>query len=89
MPKTNQPKKIGSLNDFTTTPQFDPDTDRITALEKRVSTLEMLLNDVMHQLDKPDHQPKTKRNEKPSEARKTTSLQKSKTPHQNLKRHPQ
>ena len=62
MPKTNQPKTIGSLNDFATTPQSDPDTDRIIALEKRVATIEMLLNDVMHQLDQPETQPKSKLN---------------------------
>lgn len=62
MPKTNQPRTLGNLNDFATTPQLDPDTDRITALEKRVATLEMLLNDVMHQLDQPDPHPKSKLN---------------------------
>ena len=32
------------------------------ALEQRVATLEGLLNNVMHQLDKPDTQPKSKLN---------------------------
>ena len=75
MPKTNQPKTIGNLNDFATTPQSDPDTDRITALEKRVETLEMLVNDMMHQLDKSDTQPKSKLN-----GNGKPKVQKSKTP---------
>ena len=36
------------------------DTHRITALENRIATLEMLINDVMHAIDKPDTQPKSK-----------------------------
>ena len=85
MPKTNQSKTLGNLNDFTTTPQFDPDTDRITALEKRVATLEHLLNDIMHQLDKPDTQPKSKLNRKPKGNREPRG-QKSKTPTPNPKK---
>ena len=73
MTKTKQSKSLGSLQNFATTPQFESDTERITALEKRVATLELLLNDVMHQLDKPDRQPKAKTNGKPK-------AQKSKTP---------
>lgn len=37
-----------------------PETDRITALEKRLTTVELLLNDVMHQLDKPSNKPPRK-----------------------------
>ena len=64
MPKHNQTKSLGSLTNFQSAPPPPPETetDRITALEKRVSTLEGLLNDVMHQLDKPNTQPKSKRN---------------------------
>ena len=66
MPKHNQSATLGSMSDFvTTTPAHEPDTDRITALEKRVATLELLLNDVMHQLDKPNTQPKSKVNGNP------------------------
>ena len=62
MPKTTQSKSLGSLENFATTPHFESDTERITALEQRVATLEGLLNDVMHQLDKPNTQPKSKLN---------------------------
>ena len=79
MPKTKQSKSLGSLDNFATTPHFEPDADRITALEKRVATLELLLNDVMHQLDKPDTQPKSKQNGKPKENGKPKA-QKSKPP---------
>ena len=62
MPKTTQSKTLGSLENFAASPPPETETDRITSLEKRVSTLEGLLNDVMHQLDKPNTQPKSKRN---------------------------
>ena len=79
MPKTNQSKSLGSLSNFTSTPQLDPDPDRITALEKRVATLELLLNDVMHQLDQPETQLKSKLNGKPKGNGKPKA-QKSKPP---------
>ena len=65
MPKTTQSKTLGSLENFAASPPPETETDRITSLEKRVSTLEGLLNDVMHQLDKPNTQPKSKMNGKP------------------------
>ena len=65
MPKTTQSKTLGSLENFASSPPPETETDRITSLEKRVSTLEGLLNDVMHQLDKPNTQPKSKMNGKP------------------------
>ena len=51
-------RSIGTLADVAGSRATDPDepqneSQRITALEKRVSTLELLLNDVMHQLDAP------------------------------------
>ena len=79
MPKNTQSKSLGSLQDFATTPHFESDAERITALEKRVTTLELLLNDVMHQIDKPDQQPKSKMNGKPKGNGKT-NVQRSKTP---------
>ena len=73
MPKHNQTKSLGSLTNFQSAPPPPPETetDRITALEKRVSTLEGLLNDVMHQLDKPNTQPKSKMNGKPKDTQKS------------------
>ena len=55
MPKHNQSARIGDVTDFvsTPTPPDQTDTERIGTLEQRVATLEMLLNDVMLQLDKP------------------------------------
>ena len=52
MPKHNQSARLGDLTDFAAVPDSDPDA-RITALERRVATLESLLNDVMQQLDQP------------------------------------
>ena len=51
-------RSIGRLADVVGSRRTDPDApqterERITALEKRVATLELLLNDVMHQLDHP------------------------------------
>ena len=74
MTKT-QSKSLGSLDNFATTPHFESDAERITALEQGVATLEGLLNDVMHQLDKPDTQPKSKLN-----GNGKPKVQKSKTP---------
>lgn len=93
MPKNKQSKSLGSLENFATrtdthietgprpseTPHFESEADRITALEKRVATLELLLNDVMHQLDTPDTQPKSKVNGKPKGNGKPKA-QKSKPP---------
>lgn len=58
MPKQ---RSLGTLSDLVTTPETPPETPeshRISELEKRVATLEMLLNDVMHQLDRPQNTPK-------------------------------
>ena len=79
MTKTKQSRSLGSLQNFATTPQFESDTERITALEQRVATLEGLLNDVMHQLDEPDTQPKSKLNGKPK-GNGNPKVQKSKPP---------
>ena len=78
MPKTTQSRSLGSLENFATTPHFESDEERITALEKRVATLEGLLNDVMHQIDKPDTQPKSKPNGngKPNKNRKQAKAEK-------------
>ena len=51
-------RSVGTLADVAGRRRTDPDapateSERITALEKRVATLELLLNDVMHQLDNP------------------------------------
>ena len=51
-------RSIGTLADVAGNRSTDPDApqterQRIAALEKRVSTLELLLNDVMHHLDNP------------------------------------
>ena len=68
MPKHNQTARLGDLTDFAASPPaLDPDT-RITVLERRVATLEGLLNDVMQQLDRPfREQPRT--NGKPKQAK--------------------
>ena len=64
MPKHKQSANLGPITDFVTAPSPVSESERITALEKRVSTLEGLLNDLMHQLDKPNTQPKSKMNGK-------------------------
>lgn len=81
MTKHRQPKSLDSLDSFLSrdTPVPASESQRITALERRVATLEGLLNDVMHQLDKPDSQPKSKMNGKPKGNGKPKA-QKSKTP---------
>ena len=58
MPKTKESAALGHLSDFTSAPQQETDTARITALERRVATLEGLLSDVMVELDKAHSQPK-------------------------------
>ena len=67
MSKHNQTKSLGSLTDFQSAPQPTPETtdERIDRLERRILQVETLLNDVMHQLDKPNTQPKSKMNGKP------------------------
>ena len=74
MPKHNQSATIGPITDFVSPPSPVPESERITALENRVSTLETLLNDVMHQLDKPNTQPKSKMNGKPKDTQKSKPL---------------
>lgn len=75
MAKQTQSKSLGSLNDFIST-EPEPENDRYTALEKRVSTLELLLNDVMHQLDQPQNEPRTKQKSTPPERNKDTGSKK-------------
>ena len=55
MPKHNQTKSLGSLTDLQSAPQPIPETtdERIDRLERRLSQVESLLNDVTQQLDKP------------------------------------
>ena len=67
MAKHNQRNTLGSLTDFQSAPQPTPETtdERIDRLERRILQVETLLNDVMHQLDKPNTQPKSKMNGKP------------------------
>ena len=67
MSKHNQTKSLGSLTDFQSAPQPTPETtdERIDRLERRILQVETRLNDVMHQLDKPHTQPKSKMNGKP------------------------
>ena len=55
--KTKQSKALGKLTDFTVPPTPD---ERITALEKRVATLEGLLAETMIALDGVNSQPREK-----------------------------
>ena len=55
--KTKQSASLGKLTDFTVPPTPD---ERITALEKRVATLEGLVNDILQQLDRVSTQPREK-----------------------------
>ena len=72
MAKHNQTKTLGSLTDFQTPPPPPvPVDERIDKLERRVLQVEALLNDVMHQLDKPNTQPKSKMNGKPKDTQKS------------------
>ena len=67
MAKHNQRNTLGSLTNFQSAPEPTPETtdERIHRLERRILQVETLLNDVMHQLDKPNTQPKSKMNGKP------------------------
>ena len=73
MPKHKQTDSLGKLTNYTTSPEQPPISAEaeIEALKKRVATLELLLNDVMHQLDKPTKQaPKRKQTQqKPPKAK--------------------
>ena len=55
MGKHNQSRSLGSITDFQTTPDIQPDPAdmRINQLERRIIQVESLLNNVMQQLDKP------------------------------------
>lgn len=54
MSKHKQSARLGDLSHFASGPNLEmSDTDRIQTLERRVHQLELLLNDVMHQLDNP------------------------------------
>ena len=64
--KTKQSKALGHLNDFTVPPTPD---DRISALEKRVATLEALLAETMIALDGVNSQPRAKVKTSPSNAK--------------------
>ena len=68
MTKHNQTKSLGPLTNFQSAPEPKPETtdERIDRLERRLLQVETLLNDVMHQLDTPGTQPKSKINGKPS-----------------------
>ena len=82
MPKQTQSKSLGTVQDFTSTPEPDPETDKLEALEKRITTLEVLLNDIMHQLDQPKQHRRAKTQKTPSNQKglisKLTSTQKEK-----------
>ena len=67
MAKHNQTKSLGPLTDFQSAPEPTPETtdERLDRLERKLLQVETLLNDVMHQLDKPHTQSKSKMNEKP------------------------
>ena len=73
MAKHNQRNTLGSLTDFQSAPQPIPETtdERFDNLERRLLQVETLLNDVMHQLDKPHTQPKSKMNGKPKDTQKS------------------
>ena len=68
-------RSLGTLADVAGSRRTDPDapateSERITALEKRVATLEGLLNNVMHQLDTPQKtQTKTSASTPPRETK--------------------
>ena len=79
MPKQTQSKSLGNVKDFVSRDP-EPDTDRITSLEKRVSTLELLLNDVMHQLDQPVNKPSQKKPVEKKRPRKPSVKQDSPKP---------
>lgn len=66
MSKHKQSASLGDLRNYIE-PQKQSPEERIDTLERRVKTLEMLLNDVMMQLDKPYQSKKTnaKSNGKP------------------------
>ena len=56
MSKHKQSASLGNLNNYALhTPMPEPDNvyERVEKLERRVATLEGLLNDVMHQIDNP------------------------------------
>ena len=83
MTKHRQSKSLGNIETYITpeTESESPrvllsDVERIEVLERRVRTLEVLLNDVMLQLDKPfkDEQTPAKAKEKPDEATQLKSL---------------
>ena len=73
MAKHNQRNTLGSLTNFQSAPEPTPETtdERIHRLERRILQVETLLNDVMHQLDKPHTQSKSKMNEKPKDTQKS------------------
>ena len=73
MAKHNQTKSLGSLTDFQSAPQPIPETtdDRIDRLERRLSQVESLLNDIMQVLDKPYQQNKHTQNGKPQATQKS------------------
>ena len=88
MPKHNQSARLGDLTDFAAVPPSDPDA-RTTALERRVTTLEALLNDVMQQLDRPFRDQHSKQNGTPKQAKTeahtteaSSITRRSATPHQ-------
>ena len=85
MTKHNQTKSLGPLTNFQSAPEPKPETtdERIDRLERRLLQVETLLNDVMHQLDTPGTQPKSKINGRsPSQAKPKTVKLKQVTPKQ-------
>ena len=76
-------RSIGTLSDVAGNRATDPDApqterQRIEALEKRVTTLELLLNDVMHHLDTPKKTETKTSASTPQRKTKTTPKQNSK-----------
>ena len=76
MPKHKQTASLGKLTNYTTPPEQPTISTEaeIEALKERVTTLELLLNDVMPPLDKPTREPE----QQESPARKVGKNRKSK-----------
>ena len=84
-------KSIGTLSDIAGS-RIEPEgqqteIERIIALERRVSTLELLLNDVMHQLDtQAPQQPSPNPSASTPKKKKPPPKSKHKQPHQKQKK---
>ena len=78
MPKHKQSQSLGNLSDFRSE-QTETETEtRLNALERRLSTVELLLNDVLQHLDGVSEQPKSKSTSPP--VKKNEKKQKSSQP---------